>query len=182
MKAVLSLSALVIMLFSTMSFAETSGELRSVDDLEKERAVLGFLGLVADIATNNDDRGRWGDRDDRRHPPRHDRDRDRWDRDDRCRRYGDCARPNPPGRPGYPGYPGRPDRPDYGRPGYPDYGRPGYPYYPPARDYYVCYAVNLRGHSFTASDRSARYAQEMAMRECYRNSVRCEERGCYYYR
>ncbi len=163
-----------LMLGSLVAQASPEEGLRSVEDLEKEQAVLGFLGLVSDLATpeaerDRRDRDRW-DRDrDRRRPPngRWDRDRDRWGRDERCRRYGDCYE-----RPGYPGYPGRPRQPRPPHPGYP----------PPAYGgYYVCYAENLRGFTFSATDYSARAAQDRAMRDCLLNSLRCEPRGCYYY-
>lgn len=161
MKISIKLVAAIVMLSAQAVYAEHSDNLRSVKEIEETSAVLGFLGV------RDDDR--WG--------RGRDRDRDRW-RHDRCRRYGGdyCSRPNPgyPGRRPYPGYPGRPN------PGYP--GRP-YPPTPgyPIRDYYVCYAANMRGDYFSAVDRSPRYAQEMAMQNCYRNSFRCEARGCEYY-
>lgn len=167
-----------------------SDNLKSVEEIENESAILGFLGLVGDIATNgrlsgivdivarDDGRDRDGRRDDGWDRNGRGRRGDR--RDERCRRYGDCGGYNP----GYPGYPPPGRNPGY--PGYQPPGRyPGYPGYPPPsrnpgypRDYYVCYAVNARGDYFTAADWYVRYAQDSAMQNCYRNSYRCEERGC----
>ena len=151
---VLATAFLAVGIFSMSANAEG---LKSVEDIEKERAMLGFLGLAADVATN----GEFSDvlnSLDPRHP---DRDRD-------YRRPG--RRPGP----GYPGY-----RP-YPPPRYPGY-RPYPPPRYPSRGYYVCYASNARGMTFSGTDYNASWAQDEAMRNCYSQSRFCEARGCSYY-
>lgn len=80
---------------------------------------------------------------------------------------------------------GFPDRggPDRGGPGRgPDRGGPGRggPGRGPDRNRteFACYAENGRRQTFVSVDRDPRYAQDEAIRSCYRESRRCRPMGC----
>lgn len=98
---------------------------------------------------------------------------------------GGPDRGGPPDRGGFPddrgGYPDRggPGRgPDHG-PGRGGPGRGGPGRWPDRdRTAFACYAENGRRQTFVAVDRDPRYAQDEAIRSCYRESRRCRPMGC----
>lgn len=169
-------TAVAVATFTPSVFAQN---LISADELEKEVAVLEFLGV-----TNRGD-ARLGAREERADLGVGAQQMNVDYRDGHGDGYGRSGRhrPPPPGhyRPSPPGY-HRPPPPHYHPPhhrppgGYP--GRPAYP--PPGYGYYeyTCYAQNARGMVFRATDDTPRRAQRQAMDKCYSISRFCDPAGC----
>jgi hypothetical protein len=175
-----SMLALSQTAFATEAFEAT---LRSADDVEKEAAVLGFLGLRDSDRRGDRDRGN-----DRRRPDWGDRRPDRPGNG-----HGNGGNWHWPG-PGnghgggwgngggyYP--PPRPPRPpNYPPPYYPPHNPPYYPpHNPPSYDWsdgYVCYARGRAGTYKAKDHKSASRAQRQAMDKCNHYTVGCRPIGC----